>query len=97
VTSANQVSDAQSWAKLPRRALIFAFRDIALMKPVISGRSTAYASSDERAFFADCAPRSYILFGCNIETRQQVRVDGWRRDHGGCASAGLIDPGRWPQ
>ena len=31
-------------------------------------------TADERAFFRDADPAGYILFGRNIETREQVRA-----------------------
>lgn len=44
------------------------------MKPVIFGMAGLTLAPDERAFFKDCAPAGYILFGRNIDTREQVRA-----------------------
>lgn len=43
------------------------------MIPAIFGLSGLTLSDDERAFFRDCAPAGYILFGRNIENREQLR------------------------
>lgn len=44
------------------------------MKPVIFGLSGPVLTADERAFFADVEPAGYILFGRNVETREQLRA-----------------------
>ena len=44
------------------------------MTPAIFGLSGLTLTADERAFFADCDPAGYILFGRNIATRAQVRA-----------------------
>lgn len=44
------------------------------MKPVIFGLAGLTLAPDERAFFKDCAPAGYILFGRNIDTREQLRA-----------------------
>ncbi len=43
------------------------------MIPAIFGMSGLTLTDDERAFFRDCAPAGYILFGRNIENRDQLR------------------------
>ncbi|MDK2761377.1 MAG: beta-N-acetylhexosaminidase [Sphingopyxis sp.] len=43
------------------------------MIPAIFGLSGLTLTSDERAFFRDSEPAGYILFGRNIENREQVR------------------------
>lgn len=43
------------------------------MIPAIFGLSGLTLTDDERAFFRDCAPAGYILFGRNIENRDQLR------------------------
>ncbi|WP_188236932.1 beta-N-acetylhexosaminidase [Sphingopyxis sp. LK2115] len=43
------------------------------MIPAIFGLSGLALTDDERAFFRDCAPAGYILFGRNIENRDQLR------------------------
>ena len=43
------------------------------MIPAIFGLSGLTLTDDERAFFRDCAPAGYILFGRNIECRDQLR------------------------
>ncbi|WP_422060922.1 beta-N-acetylhexosaminidase [Sphingopyxis sp.] len=43
------------------------------MIPAIFGLSGLTLTDDERAFFRDCAPAGYILFGRNIENREQLR------------------------
>ena len=54
------------------------------MKPVIFGLSGERITADERAFFRDCDPAGYILFGRNIVDRAQVRAltDSLRALHG---------------
>jgi len=44
------------------------------MIPAIFGLSGLKLTDDERAFFRDCDPAGYILFGRNVETRDQVRA-----------------------
>lgn len=43
------------------------------MVPAIFGMSGITLTADERAFFRDCDPAGYILFGRNIEDRDQLR------------------------
>ncbi|HET6526011.1 beta-N-acetylhexosaminidase [Sphingopyxis sp.] len=43
------------------------------MIPAIFGLSGPTLTDDERAFFRDCDPAGYILFGRNIENREQLR------------------------
>lgn len=43
------------------------------MIPAIFGLSGLALSDDERAFFRDCSPAGYILFGRNIANREQLR------------------------
>lgn len=43
------------------------------MIPAIFGLSGLTLTADERAFFRDCEPAGYILFGRNIENREQLR------------------------
>lgn len=43
------------------------------MTPAIFGISGLELSADERAFFADADPAGYIIFGRNIESRDQLR------------------------
>ncbi|MBJ7500043.1 MAG: beta-N-acetylhexosaminidase [Sphingopyxis sp.] len=43
------------------------------MIPAIFGLSGLTLTDDERAFFRDCDPAGYILFGRNIENREQLR------------------------
>lgn len=59
-------------------------RDSSAMLPAIFGLSGPVLTDDERAFFRDCDPAGYILFGRNIETREQVRAltDDLRAIHG---------------
>lgn len=54
------------------------------MTPAIFGLSGLTISAEERAFFADADPAGYILFGRNIESREQVRAltDELRAIHG---------------
>lgn len=54
------------------------------MTPAIFGLSALTLSADERAFFGDADPAGYILFGRNIESREQVRAltDELRSLHG---------------
>lgn len=44
------------------------------MTPAIFGLSGLTLTADERAFFRDSDPAGYILFGRNIESREQVRA-----------------------
>ena len=44
------------------------------MTPAIFGLAGTVLTDDERAFFRDSAPAGYILFGRNIDTRDQVRA-----------------------
>jgi beta-N-acetylhexosaminidase len=54
------------------------------MTPAIFGLSSTALTADERAFFRDADPAGYILFGRNIESRDQVRAltDDLRSIHG---------------
>lgn len=54
------------------------------MLPAIFGLSGPALSADERAFFRDCDPAGYILFGRNCESREQLRAltDDLRALHG---------------
>lgn len=54
------------------------------MTPAIFGLSGLALTDDERAFFRDSDPAGYILFGRNIETREQLRAltDDLRSLHG---------------
>lgn len=54
------------------------------MVPAIFGLSGPALSADERAFFRDCDPAGYILFGRNCESREQLRAltDDLRAIHG---------------
>jgi beta-N-acetylhexosaminidase len=54
------------------------------MLPAIFGLSGLVLSDDERAFFRDCDPAGYILFGRNIADRAQLRAltDDLRAIHG---------------
>jgi len=54
------------------------------MTPAIFGLSGLTLSPDERAFFRECDPAGYILFGRNIDTPAQVRAltDELRDIHG---------------
>ncbi len=54
------------------------------MTPAIFGLSGLTLTDDERAFFADCDPAGYILFGRNVENREQLRAltDDLRSIHG---------------
>ena len=44
------------------------------MTPPIFGRSGLVLSADERAFFREADPAGYIIFGRNVESRQQLRA-----------------------
>lgn len=54
------------------------------MTPAIFGIAGHQLSADERAFFREADPAGYILFGRNIEDREQVRAltDALREIHG---------------
>ena len=54
------------------------------MVPAVFGLSGLTLTADERAFFRDADPAGYILFGRNVETREQVRAltDALREIHG---------------
>ena len=54
------------------------------MTPAIFGCSGLTLTDDERAFFRDCDPAGYILFGRNVESREQLRAltDELRDLHG---------------
>jgi len=54
------------------------------MTPAIFGLSGPILTANERAFFLDADPAGYILFGRNIESRDQVRAltDALRAIHG---------------
>jgi beta-N-acetylhexosaminidase len=54
------------------------------MTPAIFGLSGLTLTADERAFFRDADPAGYVLFGRNLESREQVRAltDDLRSIHG---------------
>ncbi|CCA91507.1 beta-N-acetylhexosaminidase [Novosphingobium sp. PP1Y] len=54
------------------------------MVPAIFGLSGLTLGQDERAFFKDADPAGYILFGRNVESREQMRAltDELRAIHG---------------
>jgi beta-N-acetylhexosaminidase len=54
------------------------------MTPAIFGLSAKALTADERAFFREADPAGYILFGRNIESREQLRAltDSLREIHG---------------
>ena len=54
------------------------------MTPAIFGLSGLVLGAEERAFFRDADPAGYILFGRNIESRDQLRAltDALREIHG---------------
>lgn len=54
------------------------------MTPAIFGLSGPVLTDDERAFFREADPAGYILFGRNVETREQLRalIDDLRAIHG---------------
>ena len=54
------------------------------MTPAIFGISGLELSADERAFFADADPAGYIVFGRNVESREQLQglTDQLRSIHG---------------
>lgn len=63
------------------------------MIPAIFGLSGLTLTDDERAFFRDCEPAGYILFGRNIANREQLRrlTDKLRAIDGRDALPILID------
>ena len=63
------------------------------MTPAIFGLEGLAVSSSERDFFRDSAPMGYILFGRNVESRDQLRrlTDDLRELHGNSALPILID------
>ena len=48
--------------------------DSSLMTPAIFGISGFALTADERAFFRESDPAGYILFGRNVESREQLRA-----------------------
>ena len=54
------------------------------MTPAIFGLSGLTLTADERAFFRDADPAGYIVFGRNVENREQLRAltDSLREIHG---------------
>ncbi len=54
------------------------------MIPAIFGLSGPALTADERAFFRDADPAGYIVFGRNVESREQLRAltDSLREIHG---------------
>lgn len=54
------------------------------MTPAIFGVAGAELTADERAFFRECDPAGYILFGRNCENPEQLRrlTDSLREIHG---------------
>ncbi len=54
------------------------------MTPAIFSLSGLELTADERAFFADAQPAGYVLFGRNVEDREQLRAltDSLRELHG---------------
>jgi beta-N-acetylhexosaminidase len=54
------------------------------MTPAIFGLSGLTLSADERAFFREADPAGYIIFGRNVESREQLRAltDSLRAIHG---------------
>lgn len=63
------------------------------MKPVIFGLSGLTLTDDEKRLFRDVDPAGYIIFGRNIENRQQLRAltDSLRDIHGRDDAPILID------
>ncbi|WP_109356465.1 beta-N-acetylhexosaminidase [Sphingorhabdus sp. EL138] len=63
------------------------------MKPVIFGMSGLSLTADEKAFFKESDPAGYIIFGRNVETKDQLRAltDELRIIHGRDDLAILID------
>lgn len=54
------------------------------MTPAIFGLSGLVLTADERAFFREADPAGYIIFGRNVESREQLRglTDALREIHG---------------
>ncbi len=54
------------------------------MTPAIFGLSGLVLNADERAFFREADPAGYIIFGRNVESREQLRAltDSLRSIHG---------------
>lgn len=52
---------------------------LSILSPAIFGLSGLTLNADERAFFREADPAGYILFGRNIESREQVRARPNRR------------------
>ena len=67
---------------LATQAPSFDFQSI--MTPAIFGLSGLVLSADERAFFHEADPAGYIIFGRNVENREQLRAltDSLREIHG---------------
>lgn len=63
------------------------------MKPVVFGMSGLSLTADEKAFFKESDPAGYIVFGRNIESKEQLRAltDELRVLHGREDVAILID------
>ncbi len=63
------------------------------MKPVIFGMSGLSLTADEKAFFKESDPAGYIIFGRNVESKDQLRAltDELRMLHGRDDLAILID------
>ena len=63
------------------------------MTPAVFGIAGLSLTADERAFFRDCDPAGYIIFGRNIESKAQLRAltDELRAIHGREDLAILID------
>ncbi len=63
------------------------------MKPVVFGMSGLSLTADETAFFKDSEPAGYIIFGRNVESKDQLRAltDELRALHGRGDVAILID------
>lgn len=63
------------------------------MTPAVFGLAGLSLTRDERAFFRDCDPAGYIIFGRNIESKGQLRAltDELRAIHGRDDLAILID------
>ena len=63
------------------------------MTPAIFGLSGLTLNPDERAFFRECDPAGYILFGRNCATKDQLRAltDSLKAIHGREATFISID------
>ncbi len=63
------------------------------MKPVVFGMSGLRLTADEKAFFKESDPAGYIIFGRNVESKEQLRAltDELRVLHGRDNLAILID------